>query len=116
MLRNINRIDIDVLKHSRFSKFNFSVSDSKVIQSRVDLLYKELSLKGFLFFKPKVYVGEEWCCIEGTLAIFLPFYLLHQRLMKLERQANGDVEGETKSWCMRLLRHEAGHCFDHAFK
>jgi hypothetical protein len=27
-----------------------------------------------------------------------------------------EVEGGTTAWCMRLLRHEAGHAFDHAYK
>ena len=26
-----------------------------------------------------------------------------------------EVEGGTEEWCMKLLRHEAGHCFDHAY-
>ena len=27
-----------------------------------------------------------------------------------------EVEGGTTAWCMKLLRHEAGHAFDHAYK
>jgi hypothetical protein len=27
-----------------------------------------------------------------------------------------EVEGGTPPWCMKLLRHEAGHAFDHAYK
>lgn len=115
MLLNINHIDDYQLKHTRFSKFNFSLSDCKLLQPRIDELYNELISKGFLFFKPKVYIGEEWCSIDGTLTIFIPFYLLHKRLIDFERKVSGKVEGSNKAWCMRLLRHEAGHCFDHAF-
>ena len=27
-----------------------------------------------------------------------------------------EVEGGTKAWCMRILRHEAGHAIDNAYR
>jgi hypothetical protein len=46
----------------------------------------------------------------------IPFYLAHPRLMKLERKMMLEVEGGTERECMRVLRHEAGHALDNAFR
>ncbi len=65
--------------------------------------------------KPLVYLGDEWFSPEGMVAIAIPFYLAHPRLMALEKKMMLEVEGGTEEWCLKLLRHEAGHCFDHAY-
>lgn len=85
------------------------------LEERVQTLYRELEEKG-LNFKPKVYLGDEWFSPEGMLAIAIPFYLAHPRLMQLEKTLMLEVEGGTPEWCLKLLRHEAGHCFDHAYR
>lgn len=36
--------------------------------------------------------------------------------MRLERSQMLEVEGGTKEWCMRIMRHEAGHSIDTAFR
>jgi hypothetical protein len=36
--------------------------------------------------------------------------------MKLEERQMFDVEGGSYEWCMRILRHEAGHAIDTAYK
>ena len=36
--------------------------------------------------------------------------------MRLERKQLLDVEGGTEEWCLRILRHEAGHALDNAFR
>ena len=46
----------------------------------------------------------------------VPFYLAHPRLEKLERAQMLEVEGGDYEWCMRILRHEAGHVVDNAYK
>lgn len=76
----------------------------------------ELRQAGFVHFSPKVYFGDEWFSPQGVPAIALPFYLAHPRLKALEAKMMREVEGGTPRWCMQLLRHEAGHCFDHAFE
>lgn len=116
MLLNLNKIDDKQLLRTRIGDLSLSLDNCDFLKSRIKGLYNELESKGFLFFKPKVYLGEEWYSIEGTLTIFLPFYLVHSRLRQLEKKMMGEVEGSTKDLCMLLLRHEAGHCFDHAFK
>ena len=38
-----------------------------------------------------------------------------ERLQSIERSHMRSVEGGTKNWFMKLLRHESGHCFDHGY-
>ena len=46
----------------------------------------------------------------------VPFYLAHPRLERLEKAQMLAVEGGEHEWCMRILRHEAGHVIDNAYK
>jgi hypothetical protein len=46
----------------------------------------------------------------------VPFYLLHPRLRRLERRFMREVEGGNANWLMRILRHEAGHAIDTAYR
>lgn len=98
----------------RLSELNLSLAHSN-LQTYIDQLYKELENKN-LSLKPKIYLGDEWFSPEGMVAISIPFYLAHPRLTALEKQIMLEAEGETPDYFMKLLRHEAGHCFDHAFK
>ena len=81
----------------------------------VKQLYDELSVKG-LSFHPPCFVGDEWFCPVGIPAIFVPFFLVHERLRRLERKMVLEVEGETKEWFMRLMRHEAAHAYSYAYQ
>ena len=49
-------------------------------------------------------------------AMAVPFYLAHPRLERLERAQMLEVEGGDHEWCMRILRHEAGHVIDNAYR
>ena len=62
------------------------------------------------------YLSDEWFTPDGTTSIAVPFYLAHPRLAKLEESQMLEVEGGEYEWCMRILRHEAGHAIDNAFK
>jgi hypothetical protein len=62
------------------------------------------------------YLAEEWFTPDGATAIAIPFYLAHPRLAKLEEAQMLEVEGGEHEGCMRILRHEAGHAIDNAFK
>ncbi|MFQ5878296.1 MAG: putative zinc-binding metallopeptidase [Acidobacteriota bacterium] len=86
------------------------------LEERVRGLYRELEQKGLRRFRPKVYLGDEWFSPDGVPAIAIPFYLAHPRLKALEKKFMLEVEGGTEEWCLKLLRHEAGHCFDHAYR
>src|SRR5690606_19944550 len=47
--------------------------------------------------------------------VAVPFYLLHPRLLRLERQMMFEAEGAARAECLMLLRHEVGHALQHAF-
>src|ERR687888_2110828 len=78
-------------------------------------LYDELSARG-LVFHPTCHVGDEWFVPIGIPAIFVPFFLVHDRLRALERTMILEVEGETPEWFMKLMRHEAGHAYSYAYR
>lgn len=87
------------------------------LEAQVAALYRDLARAGLAHFRPRVYWGDEWFSPEGLPAIAAPFFLADQRLMRLEARATrGPVEGGTPARCRMLLRHEAGHCFDHAYR
>lgn len=77
-------------------------------------LYQELEAKGLLF-KPVCYLADEWLTPQNEPVIGIPFYLAHPRLIQLEKKMMLEAEGETKPWCLRLLRHETGHAICYAF-
>jgi hypothetical protein len=85
------------------------------LEPLIKQLYDELSQKG-LAFHPPCHVGDEWFVPVGIPAIFIPFFLAHDRLRKLERKMMLEVEGETPEWFMRLMRHEAAHAYSYAYQ
>ena len=85
------------------------------LEPHIKRLYSELNTRG-IRFKPHVWLSEEWFSPDGVPGIAIPFYLAHPRLMKLERKQMLEVEGGTDTECMRILRHEAGHALDTAFR
>lgn len=105
--------DADILK-LRFKDLSLLISDSEV-GAHTRQLYAELEIKG-LVFRPKIFFGDEWFSPEGMNAIAVPFYLSNTRLKNLEKTLMLEVEGGEPDWFMRLLRHEAGHCFDHCYR
>lgn len=104
----------DELLKLRICDLNLKIEESD-LKDRVSQLSQELEAKN-LIFRPKIYLGDEWFSPEGMLAIAIPFYLAHPRLKELEHRMMFDVEGGTPESCQKLLRHEAGHCFDHAYR
>jgi hypothetical protein len=85
------------------------------LEGRVERLHNELEARG-IRFRPHVWLSEEWFTPDGVPGIAIPFYLAHPRLLKLERRQMLEVEGATDAECMRILRHEAGHALDHAYR
>lgn len=109
----LNLTDTEILK-LRFKSISLSIADTEVADY-INQLYSELEAKG-LAFKPRIFLGDEWFSPEGMNAISVPFYLANTRLKNLEKTLMLEVEGGDPEWFMRLLRHEAGHCFDHCYK
>ncbi|MEJ2760012.1 MAG: putative zinc-binding metallopeptidase [Gammaproteobacteria bacterium] len=83
--------------------------------NRVHQLYDELEDRG-LRFRPHCWLAEEWFSPDGIPGIAIPFYLAHPRLAKLEARQMYEVEGGNERWCMKLLRHEAGHAICTAYQ
>ncbi|MFQ5670354.1 MAG: putative zinc-binding metallopeptidase [Acidobacteriota bacterium] len=86
-----------------------------VLESRIESLNLELEKHG-IRFRPHYWLSDEWFSPAGIPGIAIPFYLTHPRLMKLERRMMLEVEGASRSSCMRILRHEAGHALCHAYR
>ena len=78
-------------------------------------LYEELARRN-LRLKPHLWLSEEWACPDGIPGFSVPFYLAHPRLMRLERNQMLEVEGGNLPWAMKLMRHEAGHAFQNAYR
>ncbi|MEX0841522.1 MAG: putative zinc-binding metallopeptidase [Xanthobacteraceae bacterium] len=78
-------------------------------------LYRELRRRG-LKIRPHAWLSDEWFSPDNTPGIAIPFYLAHPRFMRLERKKIIDVEGGSMRECMRILRHEAGHVMQHAYR
>lgn len=85
------------------------------LERRVERLYGELEARG-LSLKPHVWLSHEWFSPDGIPGFAIPFYLAHERLKRLERKMMLEVEGGTRSECMKLMRHETGHCMCTAYR
>jgi hypothetical protein len=109
----VNLSDEELLE-KRISQLGLKL-DGTELQPLIQQLYNELSQKG-LVFQPPCHVGDEWFVPVGVPAIFIPFFLVHDRLRKLERRMMLEVEGETLEWFMRLMRHEAAHAYAYAYQ
>jgi Putative zinc-binding metallo-peptidase len=89
--------------------------ESGFLSKQIEQLYAELEAK-HLRFRPHFWISNEWFTPDGVPGIAVPFYLAHPRLVKLELAQMLEVEGGTPEWCMRILRHEAGHAIENAYR
>jgi hypothetical protein len=85
------------------------------LEPRIAQLYQELAGRG-IALRPPCYLGDEWFTPRDVPAIAIPFYLAHARLKALELKQMMEVEGTSAEQCAKLLRHECGHAFDHAYR
>ena len=90
--------------------------EGSALQERITALQGELDARGLASFVPHFWLSNEWFSPDGVPGVAIPFYLAHPRLEKLERTQMLEVEGGTPEWCMKILRHEAGHAIDNAYK
>jgi hypothetical protein len=104
----------DALLGLRFCDLPLRI-EGTALEGRVEKLKAELEARG-LDLPIHFYVSTEWFTSDGTTAMAVPFYLTHPRLERLEKAQMLEVEGGDADWCMRILRHEAGHVIDNAFK
>jgi len=88
--------------------------EGSVLETRLADLQRELDARG-LVFQPHFWLSADWFSPDAVPGVAIPFYLAHPRLEKLERAQMLEVEGGTPEWCMKILRHEAGHAIDNAY-
>lgn len=107
-------ISDDELLKLRFCDLGIAIRGTWV-EDCVKTLYAELESHR-LVFKPHCYLADEWLAPDTEPVIGIPFYLAHPRLQDLEQRMMREVEGGDPASCMKLLRHEAGHAFNYAYR
>src|SRR5258706_4184307 len=108
------RLSDDQLLSLRFCDLHLTIEGTD-LELAIDRLYRELAARG-IRFRPHCWLSEEWFSPDGIPGIAIPFYLAHRRLMSIERRFMREVEGGNRNWLMRILRHEAGHAIDSAYR
>lgn len=98
----------------KFSDLELKIEGSRV-EPFVDRLYKELHQKD-IHFEPHVWVSEDWFSVDGIPGIAIPFFVVNERLARLQRNILLDAEGFAEKDCIKLLRHETGHAIDNAYR
>src|SRR5262245_28788353 len=106
-------LDDEALLDVRMSDLPLAIEGT--IADRLAQLREELG-RCDLHFPLHFYLSDEWFTPDGATSIAIPFYLAHPRLAKLEESQMLEVEGGEREWCLRILRHEAGHAIDNAFR
>lgn len=103
----------EALLDLRFNQLGLRLEGSW-LEPRLATLGEELASRG-LTFQPHFWLSTEWFSPDGVPGVAIPFYLAHPRLMRLEKTMMLEVEGGDVEWCMKILRHEAGHAIDNAY-
>lgn len=86
-----------------------------LIERRAKSVFDELTARG-IRFRPAMWIAEEWYNPDGVVGFAVPFYLLHPRLIRLERKMMLEAEGVSLNEAMSILRHETGHAVDEAYQ
>jgi hypothetical protein len=108
------RLSDEELLAVRLCDLKLTVENSR-LAPHLRRLYRELESRG-IDFRPHAWLSEEWFSPDGVPGLAVPFYLAHPRLERLERRIMREVEGGNSRWLMRILRHEAGHAVDNAYR
>ncbi|MBS0580025.1 MAG: putative zinc-binding metallopeptidase [Proteobacteria bacterium] len=108
------RLPDEELLQKRFCDLKLSIERSPLAR-HVRRLYGDLERRG-IRTRPHVWLSEEWFSPDGVPGIAVPFYLAHPRLERLERRIMHEAEGGNSRGLMRILRHEAGHAIDNAYR
>jgi hypothetical protein len=108
------RLGDEELLRMRFCDLRLSIERSP-LAPHVHRLYRDLERRG-ISLRPHVWLSEEWFSPDGVPGIAVPFYLAHARLERLERRIMREAEGGDTRLLRRILRHEAGHALDNAYR
>jgi hypothetical protein len=109
-----DRLSDEQVLSLRFCDLQLRIQGTE-LQSAIERLYRELAMRG-MRFRPHCWLAQEWFSPDGIPGIAIPFYLANRRLMGIERRFMREVEGGNRNWLMRILRHEAGHAIDSAYR
>lgn len=112
--RRLARLTDEQLLAMRFCDLGLTLRRASIARA-LRRLYRELERRG-IGFRPHAWLAEEWFSPDGVPGIAIPFFLAHPRLEQLERRMAQTVEGGNANWLMRILRHEAGHAVDTAYR
>lgn len=104
----------DELLDVRLKDLRIQVQDSWIAPS-VDDLFADLERR-LIRFRPHLWFSADWFSPAGVPGIAVPFYLGHERLMRLERSQMLEIEGGSREECLMILRHECGHALQHAYR
>ncbi len=119
MAQKIKKYDWEKLRDRDLLELRFCDLKLDINQSRVapliSKLYKELQQKK-IPFKPHFWVSKDWFSPDGIPGVAVPFYVINDRLARLEKKMVMEVEGYSLKECMKLLRHETGHAIDNGYK
>jgi hypothetical protein len=100
------------LLNTRICDFGLKIEGSP-IEPAIQRLYRELTTKE-LRFRPECYLTDSWGCPDEVPVIGIPFYLADKRLSRIEEEQTGEIEQDRL--LMMLLRHEAGHAINYAYR
>ncbi len=100
------------LLNTRISDLNLQIEGSPV-EPFVHRLRREIENKG-IDFQPEFYLTDGWGCPDEVPVIGIPFYLADKRLARIEEEQTGEIEDD--QMVMMLLRHEAGHAINYAYR
>lgn len=84
-------------------------------QKEIDALYQDLENRGFAF-RPHCWLSDCWFSPDGVPGFAIPFYLVHPRLMRMEKAHMLEIDGNSAETRMKLLRHETAHALANAFR
>jgi hypothetical protein len=103
----------NTLLQRRICDLHLKIEGTRLEEMIADL-YLELEQAG-LNFRPGNYLSDGWGCPNLVPIIGIPFFLANQKLRKIKGQLTGS-EVESDADLMKILRHEAGHAFNYAYR
>ncbi len=112
--RSWARLPDEQLLRLRLCDLGLSLGNPR-LRRGIARMNEELAGAG-IAFRPHCWLADEWFSPDGVPGIAIPFYLAHPRLRALEWRMIREVEGGNANWLIRILRHEAGHAIDSAFR
>ena len=84
------------------------------IEQHIARVNGELTGRGLV--TPHYWLSDEWFTPDGVPGVAVPYYLAHPRLAKLELAQMLEIEGGDAESALKILRHEAGHAIDNAYR